>query len=891
MRLRSLVLAAIVTAALPVIPARAVGIDPPRTPDSANGSAAIGCQQVPRPDSWVAGGESSNPLAGEPVSYDPLVSAHRGANLLAPENTRPAFEIAIAYGVDLLEADIRPAKDGVYVVMHDETVDRTTDGSGAVHELTYAQIAELDASEIDGRDWSAQFPDGLHVPRLEEVAALARDHGVGLELDFKLDDAPVEQAAVAVREVADIVASYGLVDQSVFNSYDPVVAARYPGARFIYNVDTFEPPGSLFALATATRFDVFGSRRDEFTPGRVNEIHDACAAVMPHSYDEGPGEEARVLREMRAAGIDGAQTNQPELAAQHLAEPVPTSLRVGPLPATPGRLDLTSETIVDGTTHKQGLARVEGGWVHTWNEGLLREDDGDRTQAENRDAIPADAKAAGFDHIGDPDVHGGLLYVPIEQDDYARRSQLLARYDAETLALVDTVPIALEHAAWFAVATDGAGRRILWSTSDFTDVRTVQRFAVDDHDGNLRLTPLADIALDRTLQRVQGGDVAADGTLWLSTDDAGHRIFIVDPRTGHVTDAGSLGHLRAAGPADLTGPAPLDTLADGEGEGIDVTELPSGFAHTLTIDATAGISHFAHFARRSVLPAVPARHACLVHAGNGAGLPYQPLTRNGRTVATTGPDGCTRVPGGPLAYRGGTGALPADRPPLERAHAHNDNLHDRPLFDALAAEFTSVEADVYLVGDQLVVGHDPADPRPGRTLQSLYLDPLRERVRQRGGVHRLDERHFQLLVDVKTEAESTWAVLDRVLAGYDDILTAYGADTVITERPVRVVVSGDRARARMAAAAVRYAAYDGRIPDDLADASTTAFMPLVSQNLASMPGGVAAAVASAHARGRAVRFWNVPGDASTWQSLLDADVDWINTDDLEGLSTFLRGPR
>src|SRR5918996_24410 len=66
--------------------------------------------------------------------------------------------------------------------------------------------------------------------------------------------------------------------------------------------------------------------------------------------------------------------------------------------------------------------------------------------------------------------------------------------------------------------------------------------------------------------------------------------------------------------------------------------------------------------------------------------------------------------------------------PLERAHAHNDYEHERPLLDALDHGFTSVEADIYLVDGELRVGHDPEDLRPGRTLQSLYLDPLAQRV-------------------------------------------------------------------------------------------------------------------------------------------------------------------
>src|SRR6266404_2613066 len=71
--------------------------------------------------------------------------------------------------------------------------------------------------------------------------------------------------------------------------------------------------------------------------------------------------------------------------------------------------------------------------------------------------------------------------------------------------------------------------------------------------------------------------------------------------------------------------------------------------------------------------------------------------------------------------------------PLVRAHAHNDYEHARPLFDAIDRGFCSIEADVWLVDDQLLVAHDRKQAKLGRTLQALYLDPLRERVRRNGG--------------------------------------------------------------------------------------------------------------------------------------------------------------
>src|SRR5687767_12337880 len=90
--------------------------------------------------------------------------------------------------------------------------------------------------------------------------------------------------------------------------------------------------------------------------------------------------------------------------------------------------------------------------------------------------------------------------------------------------------------------------------------------------------------------------------------------------------------------------------------------------------------------------------------------------------------------------------------PLERAHAHNDYEHDGLLFDARDGGFTSVEADVWLVDGELRVAHDLAGTLPGRTLRSLYLQPLAELVRANGGhVYPRWRGSFQLLVDIKSD--------------------------------------------------------------------------------------------------------------------------------------------
>lgn len=243
--------------------------------------------------------------------------------------------------------------------------------------------------------------------------------------------------------------------------------------------------------------------------------------------------------------------------------------------------------------------------------------------------------------------------------------------------------------------------------------------------------------------------------------------------------------------------------------------------------------------------------------------------------------------------------------PLWRAHAHNDYEHTRPLHDALDHRFGSVEADIHLVAGALLVAHDLVDARPERTLESLYLGPLADRVRANSGsVYRGRPGSLQLLVDLKTEGAATYRALDRALRRHPRLFTSYDHGRV-RPGPVTVVVSGDRAaRPVMEDQQRRLAFYDGRLAD-LTAAAPASLVPLISDNWtlnfgwngagpfpAEQRDKLHAIVSSAHARGQRVRFWATPDTAgperdAVWRELLAAGVDHLNTDDLAGLEAFL----
>jgi glycerophosphoryl diester phosphodiesterase len=241
---------------------------------------------------------------------------------------------------------------------------------------------------------------------------------------------------------------------------------------------------------------------------------------------------------------------------------------------------------------------------------------------------------------------------------------------------------------------------------------------------------------------------------------------------------------------------------------------------------------------------------------------------------------------------------------LPSAHAHNDYEHRRPLQDALNRGFNSVEADVWLVDGELRVAHDLADAVPGRNLESLYLRPLADRVRETHGQVYKHGRDFQLLIDIKSDGPSTYAAIDKELTKYRGISTVFINGRVL-KGAVTSVISGNRPLDVLKAQKVRYAGYDGRL-SDLRSGLPASLMPLVSDNwtnhftwkgIGPMPTAERTKlhdiVVQAHDAGYRVRFWATPdvrGAAreALWSELGAAGVDHINTDDLHGLEAFLR---
>ncbi len=239
-------------------------------------------------------------------------------------------------------------------------------------------------------------------------------------------------------------------------------------------------------------------------------------------------------------------------------------------------------------------------------------------------------------------------------------------------------------------------------------------------------------------------------------------------------------------------------------------------------------------------------------------------------------------------------------------HSHNDYQQTRPLWDAIENKFISIEVDIHLVGQALLVGHDEDDLNENLTLQSLYLNPLRAYINENNGwVY--PEHELFLLIDIKSSPEPTYQALRKELVKYADILTRYNSDS-IRKRAVSVIISGNRPRELMQNEHTRYATYDGRI-QDLNSEIPSNFIILISDNweehFAWRGKGemskedrnkLMQIIDRAHLDNYKIRFWNLPTNnmpqpEAVWEELIELGVDLINVDNLKAYREFFSNGR
>ena len=176
------------------------------------------------------------------------VAGHRGDMYNCYENTMESFKTAVANGVEMVETDVRVTKDGVLVLMHDETVARTTDSIGLVRDMTYEEISKINAGDED---------NFCAIPTYEEFMEWAASAGITLDIEIKEYNKTYgafnnkERCDYCIDKVLELVDKYNMADKVVINSFDAYVLQRiyelhgkkymlhgyYPYNKFMWNID------------------------------------------------------------------------------------------------------------------------------------------------------------------------------------------------------------------------------------------------------------------------------------------------------------------------------------------------------------------------------------------------------------------------------------------------------------------------------------------------------------------------------------------------------------------------------------------------------------------------------------------------------------------------------
>jgi alkaline phosphatase len=223
------------------------------------------------------------------------------------------------------------------------------------------------------------------------------------------------------------------------------------------------------------------------------------------------------------------------------------------------------------------------------------------------------------------------------------------------------------------------------------------------------------------------------------------------------------------------------------------------------------------------------------------------------------------------------------------AHSHNDYEQASPFSLAYTHRFGSIEADIWLKEGKIFVAHDVKDIQPARTLAALYLEPIQQILQKQKNIYPNQQKMF-LLIDIKTEALSTLAALIQEMEQYPSI---------IQQKQIIIAISGNRPKPNQYKDYPKFIQFDGR-PTEAYDKESLKKVALISEafykfSLWKGEGTIKeeekkkmkAAVDKSHQLKKPFRFWATPDTRDAWQILMDIEADFINTDHIESLSTFL----
>jgi glycerophosphoryl diester phosphodiesterase len=237
----------------------------------------------------------------------PTIFAHRGASAHAPENTLAAFELALRQGTDAVELDAKLSADGQVVVIHDQTVDRTTNGHGSVKDLTLTELRRLDA----GSHFDIAF-QGEPIPTLEEVFK-AVGQLTFLNIELTNYASPTDSLP---QKIASLVQRYHLTKRILFSSFHPIPLLR------IHRLVPDAPIGLLCLPGKSGAWARSWLGRLLNYQALHPEAHDVTASLVEKTHRRGcrlytfTVNQPETMRTLFSYGVDGVFTDDPVLARQ-----------------------------------------------------------------------------------------------------------------------------------------------------------------------------------------------------------------------------------------------------------------------------------------------------------------------------------------------------------------------------------------------------------------------------------------------------------------------------------------------------------------------------------------------------------------------------------------------
>jgi hypothetical protein len=218
---------------------------------------------------------------------------------------------------------------------------------------------------------------------------------------------------------------------------------------------------------------------------------------------------------------------------------------------------------------------------------------------------------------------------------------------------------------------------------------------------------------------------------------------------------------------------------------------------------------------------------------------------------------------------------------VANAHSHNDYEQQAPFYNAYNEEFGSIEADIHLINGNLLVGHDKADLSPEKTLENLYLIPLKD--------SKIQNRSLQLLIDIKTEASATLDSLVSVLKKYPSI---------INNESIKIIITGNRPDESLYITYPTFILFDGRMNKTYTKEQLSK-IGLISDSYESfitnntswpiIPADkekIDLAIQKVHALHKPARLWATPDFSDAWEEMIKLKIDFINTDHINELADF-----